>query len=216
MATTFKELNLQVGTRMQMTVQEGIQQAIYYTELLGYANDEYLIVRTPIQNGLTAQILIEDLVIFRIFSGMNVIMFSCYVKAIFKSPHYYTHFSFPKEIKAQALRRVIRAKVDIPAQIKGVSKSVAIADISVAGAGIIADSELGGIDDEIIILFNYHIKLTNQDLPIEIKATIRSVRQLPDKAEHASAKFFHGIMFYQVDSTNHVMLQNLVYESLHG
>jgi hypothetical protein len=60
------------------------------------------------------------------------------------------------------------------------------------------------------------IKPTNQNLQIEIKETIRSIRELPVKIKQTSPKFFHGVMLHQVDSTIHVMLQNLVYESLHG
>lgn len=216
LVTTFKDIKLQVGTRLQMAVQHGAQPLIYYTELLGYADGEYLIVRTPVENGLIVQIPLEERLTLRVFSGKNVITFNCTVKAVFRRPHFYMHLSFPKNINAQALRNVIRVKVDLPAQINGVPKAGVITDISVAGAGIVADRELGKLEEKISISFMFFIKPTNQHSQIEVTPTIRNIKQLQVKIKHASSKFLHGVLFHEIDSMNHVMLQNLVYESLHG
>lgn len=199
-----------------MAVRTGSQQLIYYTEFLGYADGEFLIVRTPVENGLTIKLHINELVTLRVFSGKSVIIFNSNVLTIFRSPHSFMHLSYPKEIKNQALRNVIRVKVDLPAQINGIAKAGVITDISVAGAGIVSDTQLGNVDEEILISLMFFIKPTNQNLQIELKATIRSVKQLPVKIKHSSPKFLHGTSFHQLDSMNHVMLQNLVYESLHG
>lgn len=214
--TTFKDINLQVGARLQMTLGHGAQQRISYTELIGYADGEYLIVKTPVENGLTVQMRVEERVILRIFSGMNVFTFTCSVKTIFRSPHFYMHLSFPTDIKAKALRSAIRAKVDdLPVQINGVSGAGVITDISVTGAGIIADSALGERDEKISISFMFPIKPTNQSAKIETSATICSIHQLPDKKKDALPKFSHGVLFHEIDPTSQAMLLNLVYESLH-
>ena len=212
---TFKDLNLPVGTRIQMTIREGMQQLIHYTELIGYLHDEYFILKTPIQNELAVLILVEEPVAFRIFSGKDVIMFSCHVKDIFKSPYFYMHFSCPRDIKVQALRSVVRAKMNFPAQVTSasISNTATITDISFAGAGIIAESMLGNVDGEVLISFTFHTKHTSQSLRIEVKGKIRSIRPLPVKINHVSPQFFHGVLFQQVDSINHLMLQTLVYEN---
>ena len=212
--TTFKDINLQVGARLQMALRHGSQQLVYYTELIGYADGEYLIVKTPVENGLTVQMQVEELVVLRIFSGMNVFTFNCNVKTIFRSPHFYIHLSFPTDIKAKALRSAIRAKVDLPVQINGISRAGVITDISVTGAGIIADSALGVCDEKISISFMFPIQPTNQSAQIETGATICSIQQLPDKKKIALPKFSHGVLFDEIDPTSQSMLLNLVYESM--
>lgn len=213
---TFKDINLQVGTRVQMSLRQGAQQLVYYTELIGYLEGEYLIVKTPVENGLTVRMQVDEQVILRIFSGLNVFTFNCNVKTIFRSPHFYVHLSFPNDIKIKALRSAIRARVDLPVQINGVSRAGVITDISVTGAAIVADSELGVCDEKIAISFTFPIQPTNQSAQIETSATICSIQLLPDKKKIAVPRFSHGISFHEIDSTSQAMLLNLVYESLHG
>lgn len=210
--TTFKEINLQVGARLQMTLQHGVKQAIYYTELIGYVDGEYLIIKMPFENGLSIQTQVGDQVILRILAGVDVFTLTCGVKTVFRAPHYYIHLSFPTDIKSIALRGAVRAKVNLPVQINGVVG--VISDISVTGAAIVADSALGEPNEDTLISFDFPIKPTNQNAHIAIGATIRSVQQVPGKKKDAPSRFTHGISFHELDLTSQVMLQNLVYESM--
>jgi len=212
--TTFKDINLQVGARLQMSQQHGIKQPIFYTELIGYVDGEYLIVKTPFENGLSVQMQVDEPVTLRILSGMDVFTLSCKVKTIFRGPHYYMHLSFPIDIKAIALRGAIRAKVNLPVQVDGVAGAGVISDISATGAAIIADKTLGAPNDEISISFEFPIKPANQNARISTGVTIRSIQQLPSKKNDAPPKFLHGISFHELELTNQVMLLNLVYESM--
>jgi c-di-GMP-binding flagellar brake protein YcgR len=211
---TFKEINLQVGARLQMTLQHGAKQAIYYTELIGYVDGEYLIIKMPFENGLSIQTQVGDQVTLRILAGVDVFTLTCRVKTVFRAPHYYIHLSFPTDIKSIALRGAIRAKVNLPVQINGVAGAGVICDISVTGAAIVADSALGEPNAEALISFDFPIKPTNQSAHIDTSATIRSIQLLPSKKKDAPPRFTHGISFHELDLTSQVMLQNLVYESL--
>jgi c-di-GMP-binding flagellar brake protein YcgR len=211
---TFKEINLQVGARLQMTLQHGVKQAIYYTELIGYVDGEYLIIKMPFENGLSIQTQVGDQVTLRILAGVDVFTLTCRVKTVFRAPHYYIHLSFPTDIKSIALRGAVRAKVNLPVQINGVAGAGIISDISVTGAAIVADSALGEPNAEALISFDFPIKPTNQSAHIDTSATIRSIQLLPSKKKDAPPRFSHGISFHELDLTSQVMLQNLVYESL--
>ncbi len=211
--TTFKDINLQVGARLQMALQHGLKQAIYYTDLIGYVDGEYLIVKTPIENGLSIQLQVEEPLTLRILSGVDVVTLTCRVKTIFRSPHHYMHLSFPTDIKAVTLRSAIRAKVNLPVQVNG--KDCIINDISVSGAAIIADNALGELNEETSISFEFTMKVINQNAHIDTSATIRSIQQLPDKRKDAPPRYSHGVSFHAIDPTSQVMLLNLVYESLH-
>ncbi len=210
---TFKEINLQVGTRIQMALQMGSAQRIYYTELIGYLDGEYLIIKTPVENGLSIQVQVEEPVILRIMAGVNVFTLKCRIKTIFRAPHSYIHLSFPTDIQSVVLRAAIRAKVALPVSVNGTAKAM-ITDISVTGAAITADRELGELNEETSVSFDFPIKPTNQNAHIDTTATIRSIQQLTSKKKDVPPRFTHGVSFHEIDPTSQVMLLNLVYESM--
>jgi hypothetical protein len=212
--TSFKDINLQVGARLQMTLQHGQKQSVYYTELIGYSDGEYLIVKTPFEKGLSVQMKVEERVTLRILSGVDVFTLACNIKTIFRGPHYYMHLSFPTDIKSIALRGAIRAKVNLPVQVNGVAGAGVITDISVTGAAITANKALGELNDEALISFEFPIKPTNQSAHIDTSATIRSIHEIPRKNKDAPPRLSHGISFHELELTNQVMLLNLVYESM--
>lgn len=212
--TTFRDINLQVGARLQMALQQGSKQAVYYTELIGYVDGEYLIVKIPFENGLSIQIQPEELVTLRILAGVDVFTLTCRIKTIFKAPYYYMHLNYPTDIKSIALRGAVRAKVNLPVQVNGVDNAGVITDISVTGAAITADSSLGEVNQETSIFFEFPIKPTNQSAQIKTSATIRSIQEVPSKKKDAPPKLTHGISFHDLDLTSQVMLLNLVYESM--
>lgn len=238
--TTFKDINLQVGARLQMAVRHGpIQliyntelsashyktggkakslkpkQLIYYTELIGYVDGEYLIIKTPFKNEISVHIPVGEEVILRTLSGVTVVTLTCQVKAVFRAPYYYMHLSFPTNIKFIVLRGAIRAKVNLPVQVNGIAGAGVITDISVTGAAIIAGKALGELNEEVLISFEFPIKPTNQSAHIDTSATICSIQELPSKNKDAPPRLSHGISFHEIDPTSQVMLLNLVYESMH-
>jgi len=212
--TSFDAIKLQVGARLQIMLKRGSRQLIYYTSLIGYVSGEYLLMKIPFEHGLSVPMRAGEHVTLRVFSGMNVFAFVCNVESVFLSPRFYMHLSFPAEIKVTALRKAIRVKVDLPVQIKDASGI--ITDISLDGAQITANSTLGEAGAKIALSFRFQIKPTNQEVLIETSATIRSVRELPAAEKGVPPRFSHGVLFDDIDPTNQVMLQNLVYESLLG
>ena len=210
---TFKEINLQVGTRVQMALQQGAKQSIYYSELIGYLDGEYVILKTPVVNGLSIQLQVEEPVVLRILSGVDVLTMKCRVKTVFRAPHSYMHLTFPTNIQSVALRGAIRANVKLPVIVNGGIKAV-ITDISVTGAQITTDQILGELNEETILAFDFPIKPTNQIAHIDTTATIRSTNPLPSKNKDAPPRYTYGVSFHDIEPTSQVMLLNLVYESM--
>lgn len=211
--TTFKEVNLQVGTRLQMALQQGTKESVYYSELIGYVDGEYVIIKTPIEHGLSIQLQVEEPVVLRILSGVDVFTMTCRVKTIFRAPHSYIHLTYPTNIKSVTLRGAIRAKVKLPVSINGSTNAV-ITDISVTGAAITTDQILGELNGETLISFEFPIKPTNQIARINTSATIRSIHPLANKNKDAPPRYMHGVSFHEIEPTSQVMLLNLVYESM--
>ncbi len=212
----FDDIKLQVGARLQIMLTRGTRQCIYYTPLIGYVSGEYLLMKIPFEHGLSVPMQTGEHVTLRVFSGMNVFTFSCNVDTVFLSPRFYMHLTFPEKIQTTALRKAIRVKVDLPVQFKSATPSGIITDISLDGAQITSDCALGEPATKIPLAFTFQIKPTNQEVLIETSATIRSVRELPAAKKDGPARFSHGVLFDDIDPTNQVMLQNLVYESLLG
>ncbi|MFC6518638.1 flagellar brake domain-containing protein [Undibacterium arcticum] len=67
--TSFDDMKLEVGTRLQMTLKRGVQPLIYYTALIGYVSGEYLLMKIPLENGLSVPILAGERVALRVFPG---------------------------------------------------------------------------------------------------------------------------------------------------
>ncbi|MFI3186983.1 MAG: flagellar brake protein [Methylococcaceae bacterium] len=207
--TIFKDINLQVGTRLQMSLSHG---AIYYTELIGYVEGEYLIIKTPFENGISVQMPVDEPLSLRVLSGTDVFTLICQVQTVFRAPYYYLHLSYPTDIKAITLRGAIRAKVNLAVKINDMIGI--IADISVTGASIITDSALGQPDDEAEVTFEFPVKLNNQSANIATRVTIRSTQQLPSKKADALPRFSHGVLFHELDQISQLMILNLVYEAM--
>lgn len=212
--TTFKEINLQGGTRLQMGLQHGHIDLIYYTEFIGFVDGEFLIVKTPFENGHYVQIPISERVTLRILSGVDIFTMNCMVKAIFGSPYNYMHLSYPTDIISITLRNAIRAKVNLPVQVQGIAEAGVIIDISVTGARIITDKVLGELNERALISFELPMKPTNQHAHIDASITIRSIQQLPCKTNDSPPRFSHGLSFDDLDPTNQIIILNLVYESM--
>lgn len=210
----FTDINFQVGSRLQMSLQHGAMPVVYYTELIGYVDGNYLIVKIPFENGLSIQVQVDDTAILRILVGVDIYTLTCKIKTIFKSPHYYMHLNFPSEIKSTALRSAIRAKVNLPVRVNGVAGAGVITDISITGAAISADRVLGEINKEALISFDFPVMPANQIVHIHTGVTIRRIQEIAHKKQGVQPKLDHGILFNEIAHTSQVMLLNFIYESM--
>lgn len=211
---SFNEINLQVGAKLQMTVKTRSEKKVYYTELIGYVENDYLIVKIPLEHNVFVSLNEKQRLSFRIFSGVDIFTFSCTVIDVVAAPYHYVHASFPDDVELTPLRCAVRAKTDFPVQISGLSKSATMVDISVSGAGIVAVKKLGEPGEDLLIQFVCPVQLTHQEIPIKTTVKIRNVQQLPNKTGDEWPKWLHGVMFHDLPPANKVILQNFVYESL--
>src|SRR6476661_8182871 len=136
----FESMNLQVGVRLQFITYRRIKPMQYFSTLVGYVKDEYLIVKVPLENGTPVGLVEGERVTIRVFSGVNVCSFACTVQRVFDRPLLYVHLSFPDTIQGTSLRTAMRVKVDIPARILPAGAAAAVGstltNVSVNGARI--------------------------------------------------------------------------------
>jgi c-di-GMP-binding flagellar brake protein YcgR len=218
---SFEDMRIQVGARLQLVLERN-RQTLYYSSLIGYVAGEYLLVKLPIEHGLSVPMQEGERVIVRAFSGVAVYSFTCSIESVLLAPRYYMHLSFPKEIQATPLREAVRVKVNLPAEIQhtpathGAPTAAALSDLSISGAFVAAGDELGAPGDRITIAFTFHVQPTNQEVHIRTAATICSCRRLDTSAKtngHAALVYGAGVHFDSITAMEQVMLQHYLYEA---
>ena len=213
----FESMNLQVGVRLQFITYRRIKPVQYFSTLIGWVKDEYLIVKIPMDNGAPIPLVEGERLTIRVFSGVNVCSFACTVERVFGRPLLYAHLSFPRAIQGTSLRTAMRVKVDIPAQLfaKGTDASPVdclLANLSVNGARIETRRALPDMDNEVDVEFSLTAPPGNQEVRVRTRAAIRNVNALPGAPDEAG--FAYGVQFVELDPLHYTLLQNLTYEAL--
>jgi c-di-GMP-binding flagellar brake protein YcgR len=213
----FDSLNLQVGVRLQFITYRRIKPVQYFSTLIGYVRDEYLIVKLPMENGTPVGLVDGERVTIRVFSGMNVCSFACTVQRVFDRPLHYVHLSFPDSIQGTSLRTAMRVKVDIAAQVlpargDGAAVECTLTNISVSGARIESPRSLPEDGGEVVVEFGLPSPLGDGEMRVRTRAAVRNVNAL--RREDGTEMFAYGVQFLDLDQVHHTMLQNLTYEVL--
>jgi c-di-GMP-binding flagellar brake protein YcgR len=214
---SFDSLNLQVGVRLQFITYRRIKPVQYFSTLIGYVRDEYLIVKLPMENGMPVGLVDGERVTIRVFSGVNVCSFACTVQRVFDRPMNYVHLSFPDSIQGTSLRTAMRVKVDIAAQVllardNGAAVDCTLTNISVSGARIESARSLPEDGGEIVVEFGLPSPLGDGEMRVRTRAALRNVNAM--RREDGSEMFAYGVQFLDLDQVHHTMLQNLTYEVL--
>jgi c-di-GMP-binding flagellar brake protein YcgR len=213
----FESMNLQVGVRLQFITYRRIKPVQYFSTLIGYAKDEYLIVKVPLENGVAVGLVEGERITIRVFSGMNVCSFACTVQRVFDRPLLYVHLSFPDTIQGTSLRTAMRVKVDIPAQVlpaqAGAAVDCALTNLSVSGARIESARTLPENGGEITLEFGLPSPLGDGEMRVRTQAAVRNVNAMRKEAD-GGEMFAYGVQFLDLDPVHHTMIQNLTYEVL--
>jgi c-di-GMP-binding flagellar brake protein YcgR len=217
---TFESMNLQVGVRLQFVTYRRIKPVQYFSTLIGYVKDEYLIVKMPMENGAPIALVEGERITIRVFSGVNVCSFACTVERIFGRPLLYVHLSFPTSIQGTSLRTAMRVKVDLPARIRSAESGAAavdcvLANISVNGARIETRHSLMQDIGEMVLEFTLAPPPDNQEVHIRARAAIRNINTVRNEQAASQDEIFaYGLQFIDLDPGHFMLLQNLTYEAL--
>jgi c-di-GMP-binding flagellar brake protein YcgR len=210
---SFESLNMQVGVRLQFLTHRGVKPVPYFSTLVGYVKDEYIIVKIPTEHGAPISLTDGERVTIRVFSGVNVCSFAGTVERVFARPLSYVHLSFPTEIAGTSLRGAMRVKTEIPARAISIARPDAapadcrLVNISVTGARVDSPVPLPADGESIGLQFSILIPGTKQETRIDTRALVRNVTV--EDGVHS-----HGVQFIDLDPVHYTLLQNLTYEAL--
>jgi c-di-GMP-binding flagellar brake protein YcgR len=215
----FEALNLQVGVRLQFITHRRVKPVPYFSTLVGYVKDEFIIVKIPMENGAPISLNEGERITIRVFSGVNVCSFACTVLRVFTRPLLYVHLSFPSEIQGSSLRSAMRVKTDIPARARNAAWPDAapvectLVNVSVTGARIDAPVPLPTNDDMVSLQFALALPGASEPWKVETVARVRNVSVEKPGEDHAEIHS-HGVQFIDLDPVHYTLLQNMTYEAL--
>lgn len=213
----FETMHLQVGTRVQLITHRRVKPVQYFSSLIGYIKDEYIIFKIPMEGGQPIALAEGERLTIRVFSGIKVCSFTCTVERVFGRPLFYVHVSFPTSVQGTSLRTAMRVKVDLPACIAGSGAhdqplACTIVNLSVSGALVVAPGRLPAGEAQIALQFALKAPPDDQEVQISARALIRNVNVT--KAADGSDLFTYGMQFTELDTGHYTLLQNMTYEAL--
>jgi c-di-GMP-binding flagellar brake protein YcgR len=214
----FEQMHLQVGGRLQFITYRTVKPVQHFSSLIGYVKDEYIIVKTPVENGVPIALDGGEKLTIRVFAGMNVCSFACTVLRVFPRPMLYLHLSFPTLIQGTSLRASMRVKVGMPGQVTGSAPDAqpiacSLVNISVSGVLVESATPLPSDDELVTLAFNVTGPQGGQEVPVVTKATIRNMNVSPTSGAQPEV-FTYGMQFVDLDAAHYMLLQNLTYEAL--
>lgn len=214
---SFDDMHLHVEDRLQLQPPELVSSERFPVRVIGFVRGVSLLVTTPVdEDGLKLQLKEGDRVVMRSFKGQNAFGFACSVKRICKLPIDYIHLTFPTLIEGIVIRKAPRIKTQIIATAQSENPlfasepvAVIIANLSANGVGIDAKGALGDEGDIVRLSFRAHIH--NMDALLSVKGKICA---LIKSDEPGSENIRHGIEFHDLQPTDSIILQSMVYQNM--
>lgn len=213
---SFEDMNLQVGTRMQL-VTYGVKKRECYSSLIGFEPGRFIFCRMPQENGFNIPLKIAERVDVRVFTGVSIFIFSSCIEYIYQTPRNFVELAFPDTIRMMTLRKDIRISVKMPVRIwhlNGVKlqeneTEIATAlDLSITGVMLSGSTNLGEVGDEVGVSFTIKNTITDENTLVEAMATIRNARA--ETGADGKITYKNGVLFNELRPFHRATLQNFI------
>ncbi len=215
MGASDRDLELEVGTPVQL--QFGTEGAAprYASRIIGYVHSASIILHTPQNNGKPMLLREGQVTTARFLGTNNVYAFVSSVQAVFLKPFPHLHIAYPSEIKSALLRQAERVPTDIQATAVNLDsgpeqKSDArIINISANGALIASETVLGEVGARLRVIIGVEFNDTAKGV-----AVVAIVRNIREGGADEGGRYHHGVQFVINTITDYLMVQGVVYSQL--
>jgi c-di-GMP-binding flagellar brake protein YcgR len=214
-SVSFEQMNLQVGSRIQLVFFRG-KKLTSYASVIGWEAQQYLLTTIPKDNAMNVPMNIGERVDVRFFSGISIFIFSSCVQFLYYNPRPFIELAYPNLIHQVPLRRDMRIALTMPVTItQSKTKHTAATAVDLSSTGIMLHSEakLGDVGDLIGMSFVIRNTAAKEDARIQASGIIRNIRA---KDNSAPSMYVHGISFEQILPSSMTILQNFLYEAILG
>lgn len=204
----FSDMHLQPGDRLQMHCPAHPDRARHISRVVGFAEDQSLIVTVPAPRGVRAEFIESEVVVVQAFSRTSAFAFKCTVLNVCRRPFDYMHLSFPDRIQGSVIRNATRVRVGIETQATpsaGAPVTAALDNLSATGALVVAPSELGKVGDKLRLAF----KVELHDLVSDIAAEAAILKVSGEEGAH-----LYGVEFGELPPHERMILRSLIYQQM--
>lgn len=201
----FADMHFQVGQRVQLIL-EGPSEHKQYTSVIGWVENEFLMLRVPQEDGWVVHMREGMNVEVRLFSGLSIFTFKSRINTLLLNPRNYMLMSFPEDILETPMRSHLRVRTSLPVEI--VQSTVGhnlgdfhLHDISGGGTSVVGPHKLGEVDSQVKLRLRFDLQSTGKSEDAEMTGTIQNV-ELVHRANQNSSKpeYQHGIRFDEPDA----------------
>ncbi len=215
---TTEELNLPVGTRLQL-ITLGLQKGQYYSSLIGFEPNQYIFIKMPQENGFNVKLSVAEHVEVRVFTGISILKFTSSVEYIYQTPRNFVELAFPKNIQLIQLREDFRIDLKIQARVWQIknqklnkTKPAELLDLSITGTMLQSASYLGEIGDKIGIAFVIQNTVTKEDMIVNTMTVIRNSKEEKNASGHSIYRY--GLLFQELRPFYQATLQNFINDQI--
>jgi c-di-GMP-binding flagellar brake protein YcgR len=202
----FSDMHFQVGQRVQIILEGPIEHK-QYTSVIGWVENEFLILRVPQEDGWIVHLREGMAVEVRLFSGLSIFTFKSRVNTLLLNPRNYMLMSFPEEILETPMRAHLRVRTSLPVEILSSDLTghnlgdFHLHDISGGGTSVVGPHKLGEVDSPVTLRLRFDLQSTGRSEEAEMVGTIQNV-ELVHRANQSNAhpEYQHGIRFHEPDA----------------
>jgi c-di-GMP-binding flagellar brake protein YcgR len=211
-------LNLVVGSTLQLEV-AGSRKGVVPVKLIGYVTDRSIMVMLSdtAEAGLKLPLQGGDACVVRFESGDNLYAFDTQVLCVVEQPYLHAHLAYPQGVQGSMVRRSQRVPVNdmvmmLVMEEAGRKLSVALADISLSGARLVAGKRLGDVGERFSIEIP-HLGQAGTER-IALPCRVRYVRE--EQSVNASAKrvYHHGVEFADLSRQAQLFIERYIGEKV--
>ena len=214
--SSLSDMRLSIGDSLQIDCGTPIGARKAFVKLVGYLKDRSIIVTAPTLDGRKLELIENDSVLVRGFSGMSAYAFRAFVVRVGRIPFDYVHLSFPSVVFGRPVRRSQRVRTDLAAQLiangpdLNEPTAVNIEDISALGALISSTREL---DTKHPMRLAITLVLHANRVEVEVEGKVVSSRS--STAEGVEAQNHrYSLEFKGVDAHDAMLIKAYVYQQI--
>ena len=197
------DLDLRIGQTVQLITQ-GPQPRKYYTRLIGYVDQEFIMLRVPVDKGWAVVLDEGQTLEVRVFCGVSLYDFETRLQTLLLHPRNYMLLSCPTSIRQTRFRSHERVQCALPVRIAQAPAGQAphagfqFQDLSGSGAALVGPQALGEPGQSLRVQLDFHLVATDTQEQVLLSAVIQSVQPLRN-ASGQTTGYHHGIHFEAVE-----------------
>ncbi len=203
---TFDALKLFQGATMYIQPQSEGSRTRHKVGFIGLIKGRSLLVTLPFENGKGMWLQPGQTFVVRGFNGIYAHAFSTQVIRPRAHPFAYIHFSWPREVDCQLVRKSLRVEVALPASVTLPGSNpvaVTMLDLSAPGSMLDSSAALGAVGDHARIRFSVDFEGSATDL--SLSAIVRNIHKKED-----GTWFRIGVGFENVSQNDALMIHYFI------